>query len=81
MIDVSLRAQAASLSGFPDSNVWWYMGWMWLGYDVAASGVPHYTLALRDLWPGERPCPQALDLFRAGFAAYRSGRQRPTVGC
>lgn len=79
MIDADLHARAGLLgSGEHSSNFFW-LAWSQLGYDVAATGVSHYGLAMRALWPGQRPIPQALDKFRSGFAAFRRGDRRPSV--
>lgn len=75
----ALREQAEVLGYGLESHGWQFMSWMWLGYDAAATGYSHYIRALQDLWPGRRPCPEALDLFRVGFAWQRRGRPRPST--
>lgn len=76
-IDRALHARAAQLEGDPRAKDWGWLAWAQFGYDVAATGIAHYTLAVRDLWPGDRPPGEALDQFRSGFAAYRHGWRRP----
>lgn len=80
MIDGELRARAQELGSGDDLDTnWTWFHWTVFGYDVAATGVGHYTLAIRQLWPTVRPTPQALDRFRVGYAGFMNGRGRPAM--
>ena len=78
-IDAELRARAHALGSGEDSTQFGWFSWTVLGYDVAATGIGHYALAIRELWPGERPVPDALDRFRVGYAGFMNGRGRPMI--
>jgi hypothetical protein len=79
MIDAALHARACALPGDENAKRWGHEAWAQLGYDVAATGIAHYTLAVRELWPGQRPPGEAMDAFRSGFAAYRHGWRPPAL--
>lgn len=81
MIPAHLRDEAGTLADGTSeySRRWHHLAWAQLGFDVAESGIAHYTIAIRELWPHDRPIPEALDEFRAGFAAYRRSRRRPAL--